>query len=110
MSREKFEKLPEVAIIFKGLHPTIIWFCENANRYATSFSGFDNKVVWLNGAWSAFQEQENKIKALEKELEMRKQGASVMSWHRDQIIEIVNSYHSGSDTDDMRDEILEILK
>ena len=61
MSREQFEKLPEVAIIFEDLHPTIIWFCETANRYATSFLGFDNKVVWLNGAWYAFQEQQKKI-------------------------------------------------
>ena len=61
MSREQFEKLPEVAIIFEDLHPTIIWFCETANRYATSFLGFDNKVVWLNGAWYAFQEQDKKI-------------------------------------------------
>lgn len=60
-AREKFEALPDVAIIFEGLHPTIIWFCKTANRYATSFSGFDNKVVWLNGSWYAFQEQEKKI-------------------------------------------------
>ena len=67
-TREKFEALPDVAIIFEGLHPTIIWFCETANRYATSFSGFDNKVVWLNGAWYAFQEQEKKLKELEEAL------------------------------------------
>ena len=67
-TREKFEALPDVAIIFEGLHPTIIWFCKTANRYATSFSGFDNKVVWLNGAWYAFQEQQIKLDAIKKKL------------------------------------------
>lgn len=67
-TREKFEALPDVAIIFEGLHPTIIWFCETANRYATSFLGFDNKVVWLNGAWYAFQEQQIKLDAIKKKL------------------------------------------
>ena len=60
-TREEFEKLPEIAEIFKGLHPTIIWFCDKSNKYATSFSGFDDRVMWLNGAWYAFQEQQKKI-------------------------------------------------
>ena len=59
--RSEFEKLSDVSIIFDRLHPTIIWFCETSNQYVTSFSGFDNKVVWLNGAWYAYQEQQNKI-------------------------------------------------
>lgn len=54
--------MPEIAEIFKGLHPTIIWFCDKSNKYATSFSGFDDRVMWLNGAWYAlFQEQQKKI-------------------------------------------------
>ena len=68
-TREEFEALPDVAIIFEGLHPTIIWFCKTANRYATSFSGFDNKVVWLNGAWYAFQEQQEKIARLQSRID-----------------------------------------
>ncbi len=71
--REEFEKLTEIAEIFKGLHPTIIWFCDKSNKYATSFSGFNDRVIWLNGAWYAFQEQQkkkdlaiSKIKAFEK--------------------------------------------
>ena len=104
-ARKKFEALPEIAKILKYKEQS--YFDKNTGEYVSLYS---YKTGFLNGAWFAFQEQENKIKALEKELEMRKQGASVMSWHRDQIIEIVNSYHSGSDTDDMRDEILEILK
>ena len=107
MSREQFEKLPEIR---KIMNENGIYFMNHSGWYeARDFKDFEYEQ-YINGAWYAFQEQENKIKALEKELEMRKQGASVMSWHRDQIIEIVNSYHSGSDTDDMRDEILEILK
>ena len=62
-TREEFEKLPEIAEIFKGLHPTIIWFCDKSNKYATSFSGFDDRVMWLNGAWCAFQEQQKIIDA-----------------------------------------------
>ena len=65
-TREEFEKLPEIAEIFKGLHPTIIWFCDKSNKYATSFSGFDDRVMWLNGAWYAFQEQQKIIEGLIK--------------------------------------------
>ena len=61
--REEFENLPEIAEIFKGLHPTIIWFCDKSNKYATSFSGFDDRVMWLNGAWYAFQEQQKTLDA-----------------------------------------------
>ena len=60
-TREEFEKLNEIAEIFKGLHPTIIWFCDKSNKYATSFSGFNDRVIWLNGAWYTFQEQQKKI-------------------------------------------------
>lgn len=64
--REEFEKLTEIAEIFKGLHPTIIWFCDKSNKYATSFSGFNDRVIWLNGAWYVFQEQQKKIDAIVK--------------------------------------------
>ena len=63
-TREEFEKLTEIAEIFKGLHPTIIWFCDKSNKYATSFSGFNDRVIWLNGAWYVFQEQQKKIDAI----------------------------------------------
>ena len=66
--REEFEKLTEIAEIFKGLHPTIIWFCDKSNKYATSFSGFNDRVIWLNGAWYAFQEQQKKIDAIKSKL------------------------------------------
>ena len=60
-TREKFEALPDVAIIFKGLHPTIMWFCKTEDRDATSGVGFNKEGFWLNGAWYAFQEQDKKI-------------------------------------------------
>ena len=66
--REEFEKLDEIAEIFKGLHPTIIWFCDKSNKYATSFSGFNDRVIWLNGAWYVFQEQQKKIDAIKSKL------------------------------------------
>ena len=64
--REEFEGLTEIAEIFKGLHPTIIWFCDKSNKYATSFSGFNDRVIWLNGAWYVFQEQQKKIDKIVK--------------------------------------------
>ena len=54
--KANFEKLEVVSEMFKGLHPTIIWFSDKESKYATSFAGFDEKVTWLNGAWYTFQE------------------------------------------------------
>lgn len=62
--REAFEKQPDIAVIFKDLHPTIIWFCEAANRYASSFEGFQKKVIWLNGAWWAWQAAKAQVVAV----------------------------------------------
>lgn len=59
--REQFEKLPEVHKKLKDLHPTIVWFCDQENKYASSFEGFQNMVIWLNGAYYAYQEQQKKI-------------------------------------------------
>ena len=59
--REQFEKLPEVHKKLKNLHPTIVWFCDQENKYASSFEGFQDMVLWLNGAYYAYQEQQEKI-------------------------------------------------
>ena len=67
--KENFEKLGNVSEIFKDLHPTIIRFCEKELKYVTSFVGFDDRVVWLNGAWYVFQEL-NKVK--EKVIKVKK--------------------------------------
>ena len=64
--REEFEKLPDVHKKLKDLHPTIVWFCDQGNKYASSFEGFQNMVIWLNGAWYAFQEQQKIIDELIK--------------------------------------------
>ena len=55
MSAIKYRKKPVVidAIQWDG--------SRKSNKYATSFSGFDDRVMWLNGAWYAFQEQQKKI-------------------------------------------------
>ena len=63
--RGQFEKLPEVHKKLKDLHPTIVWFSDQENEYASSFEGFQNMVIWLNGAWYAYQEQQKKIDALQ---------------------------------------------
>lgn len=54
--REEFENLKVISKRFNGLHPTIVWFCEKENMYASSFEGFQEMVHWLNGAWAVFQE------------------------------------------------------
>ena len=65
--REVFEKLPEVHKKLKEVYPTIVWFSDQENKYASSFEGFQNMVIWLNGAWYAYQEQQKKIDALTKQ-------------------------------------------
>ena len=65
--REQFENIPEVHKKLKDLHPTIVWFSAQENKYASSFEGFQNMVIWLNGAWYAYQEQQKKIDALTKQ-------------------------------------------
>ena len=72
-----FEKLETVSEIFNGLHPTIIWFSDTESKYATSFTGFDEKVNWLNGAWYVFQElnkpKKKKLKEPKKAYKKEKQ-------------------------------------
>ena len=53
--REQFENMPEVRKKLKDLHPTIVWFSDQENEYASSFDGFQSMVIWLNGAWYAWQ-------------------------------------------------------
>ena len=59
--REQFENMPEVHKKLKDLHPTIVWFSDQENEYASSFDGFQSMVIWLNGAWYTYQEQQKKI-------------------------------------------------
>ena len=65
--REQFENMPEVHKKLKDLHPTIVWFSDQENEYASSFDGFQNMVIWLNGAWYAYQEHQRKIDAITKQ-------------------------------------------
>lgn len=67
--RGQFEKLPEVYKKLKELHPTIVWFSDQENKYASSFEGFQNMVIWLNGAWYAYQEQQKKIDTLKAKVQ-----------------------------------------
>ena len=59
--REQFENMPEVHKKLKDLHPTIVWFSDQENEYTSSFDGFQNMVIWLNGAWYSYQEQQKKL-------------------------------------------------
>ena len=84
--REEFQKLPEVHKKLKDLHPTIVWFYDQENKYASSFEGFQNMVIWLNGAYYAFQEQQKKInKALELGYEKRGNVHYLVDEHIDEI-------------------------
>ena len=67
--REQFEDMPEVRKKLKDFHPTIVWFSDQENKYASSFEGFQNTVIWLNGAWYIYQEQQKKIDGLNKHIE-----------------------------------------
>lgn len=95
-NREKFEALPRVAKLIKQGEA---FYCNKGNYYLCL--DIDNSAIELalDIAWYAFQEQENKIKALEKELEMRKQGAMVMSHHRDEVLSICCEYWCDDDRD-----------
>ena len=67
--REQFENMPEVRKKLKGLHPTIVWFSDQENKYASSFEGFQNMVIWFNGAWYAYQEHQKKIDMLKAKVQ-----------------------------------------
>ena len=67
--REQFENIPEVHKKLKELHPTIVWFSAQENEYASSFDGFQSMVIWLNGAWYAYQEQQKKIDTLKAKVQ-----------------------------------------
>ena len=57
--------------------------------------------------------KQKEIDALEKELEIRKQGVSVMNWHRDQIIEMCDSALKCSESIELNvvlEDIKDILK
>lgn len=106
--RDQFEKLPEIA---DSLSEHIYFGSDNL--YHSALINFQGLVNWLNGAWYAFQEQQKKIDAIEKELEIRKQGASIMSWHREQILDMCESALRCSESIELNSvigEIKEILK
>ena len=65
--RDQFENTPEVHKKLKDLHPTIVWFSDQENEYTSSFDGFQNMVIWLNGAWYAFQKQQKKLDCCREE-------------------------------------------
>ena len=59
VSREKFEKLPEIA---DSLSEHI--YFGGDGFYHSSLVNFQGLVNWLNGAWYAFQEQQTKMNAV----------------------------------------------
>ena len=58
--REEFEKLPEIAArIGCG-----IYWNEYQQKYQTDLSNLFQTVCYLNGAWYAYQEQQNKLNGI----------------------------------------------
>ena len=108
--REQFENLPRVKPILR-----LVKYSESSDGYdpLDQKSIYEKYADWLNGAWYTFQEHQKKIDALEKELEIRKQGASIMSWHREQILDMCESALRCSESIELNSvvgEIKELLK
>lgn len=59
--REQFEKLPGIADSLSEY----IYFGSD-NLYHSALINFQGLVIWLNGAWYAFQEQQKKIDNINK--------------------------------------------
>ena len=65
--REQFEKLPEIR---KIMNENGIYFMNHSGWYeARDFKDFEHEQ-YINGAWYAFQEQQQKIDGALKELEL----------------------------------------
>jgi len=58
-NREKFEKLPEIA---ERLHTVV--YNEDLNQYHAAMINSGLSVKYIQGAWYAFQEQQEKIDAV----------------------------------------------
>ena len=63
--REQFEKLPEIAEILKYNEKS--YFDEATGEYVSQYSYLSG---YLNGAWYAFQEQQQKINEALKQLDL----------------------------------------
>lgn len=59
MSREKFEKLPEIA---EKLHTVV--YNEDLNQYHAAMINSGLSVKYIQGAWYAFQEQQKVINGM----------------------------------------------
>ena len=68
--REQFEKLPEIAKILKYNEKS--YFDEATGEYVSQYSYLSG---YLNGAWYAFQEQQEKIARLQSALDDLKEWA-----------------------------------
>ena len=105
---KEFEKLPEIKERLDGIY----WNAE-LNIYQTEYPILFNAAGFINGAWYTYQEQQKKVDALKVEVEIRKQGASVMSWHREQILDMCESALRCSESIELNaviGEIHELLK
>ncbi|WP_228261903.1 hypothetical protein [Acinetobacter baumannii] len=66
--REEFEQSPKT----KELLSDSIYFDEKENRYKVNADGCLISVVFLNGRWEVWQEQQAKVEELQEELQSAK--------------------------------------
>ncbi|MCG6601289.1 hypothetical protein [Acinetobacter baumannii] len=69
--REEFEQSPKT----KELLSDSIYFDEKENRYKVNADGCLISVVFLNGRWEVWQEQQAKVEELQEELQSAKESA-----------------------------------
>ena len=66
MSREEFEKLPEIET---HLAHGNVFYSEEKNVYVSEFSALHFVACYVSGAWMAWQEQQKKIDTLQKRVD-----------------------------------------
>ena len=77
--REQFEKLPEIKEML--LNNDELKWCYETNRYINHRVFQDAETGYINGAWYAFQEQQEKIARLQSAL------GELKEWCRFQLCE-----------------------
>ena len=66
--REQFEKLPKIAAELENSDGELYW-CDKQNQYRNNRVFQDSQTGWMNGAWYAFQEQQEKIARLQSRVD-----------------------------------------
>ncbi len=82
--REEFEQSPKT----KELLSDSIYFDEKENRYKVNADGCLISVVFLNGRWEVWQEQQAKVEELQKQVQFLEQ--ELGGWKGKSIAAMIN--------------------